>query len=178
MVMPLIGTSGHTSVAPKRGCSPEWLRMSISSCAFFTRRNAASHTGPGSPTKVITVRLVAFPGSTSSTRTPSTEAAAATMASILARSRPSLMLGTHSMICGMAESYRSMGAQRKGRTGGRRGAAYVHLYTVQRIAYNAKRRVGVRIVRDTMYGSTRAPYRRSVLLALAEEERAFDGGVL
>src|SRR5690606_5178853 len=93
-----MGTSGHTSVAPKRGCSPWWARMSISSWAFFTRRKAASHTGPGSPTKVITVRLVAFPGSTSSRRTPSTVSTTAAMASIFSRSRPSLMLGTHSII--------------------------------------------------------------------------------
>ena len=67
-----IGTSGQTSVAPKRGCSPFCLLMSINSDAFFINRKAASITFFGSPTKVITVLLVAFPGSTSKSLTPST----------------------------------------------------------------------------------------------------------
>ena len=96
-VMPATGTKGHTSVAPMRGCSPLWLRMSISSAAFLTNRKAASITASGSPTKVITVRLVVAPGSTSNRRTPSTVSATRAMASILALSRPSEMLGTHSI---------------------------------------------------------------------------------
>ena len=72
IVTPEIGTSGQTSVAPKRGCSPWCFDMSISSAALRTTRTAASITASGSPAKVITVRFVALPGSTSSRRTPST----------------------------------------------------------------------------------------------------------
>ncbi len=72
MLTPLTGMNGQTSVAPRRGCSPWWWRMSISSAAFFTTRNAASITASGSPAKVMTVRLVSRPGSTSSSFTPST----------------------------------------------------------------------------------------------------------
>ena len=94
-----MGMSGHTSVAPMRGCSPWCLLMSISSLAFFIARKAASTTGPGSPTKVTTVRLVALPGSTSSNCTPATLSIAAVICLMIAMSRPSLKLGTHSMSC-------------------------------------------------------------------------------
>ncbi len=63
-VMPAMGISGQTSVAPIRGCSPWCRRMSISSAALRMAWNAASTTGSGSPAKVTTVRLVAWPGST------------------------------------------------------------------------------------------------------------------
>ena len=46
--------------------------MSINSLAFLINKKAASITACGGPTKVITVRLVAFPGSTSKSFTPST----------------------------------------------------------------------------------------------------------
>ena len=97
IVTPATGTNGQTSVAPMRGCSPWCLDMSMSSPAFLIRRKAASTMVSGGPTKVITVRWVELPGSTSNRRTPSTVSTTAAMASILARSRPSLMLGTHSM---------------------------------------------------------------------------------
>ena len=56
-----------------RGCAPLWRRMSIVSAARFTPRKAASTTSSGDPTNVTTVRLVASPGSTSSSRIPSTD---------------------------------------------------------------------------------------------------------
>jgi|GEM_PF-6833789 len=97
-VTPAIGISGSTSVAPMRGCAPLWRRMSISSAARFTPAKAASTTASGSPTKVTTVRLVASPGSTSSSLTPPEASMAAVICRITALSRPSLKLGTHSMI--------------------------------------------------------------------------------
>lgn len=72
--------------------------MSISSAAFFTPAKAASTTASGEPTNVTTVRLVASPGSTSSTLTPPEVSMADTIRSITALSRPSLKLGTHSTI--------------------------------------------------------------------------------
>lgn len=72
--------------------------MSISSAARFTPAKAASTTASGSPTKVTTVRLVASPGSTSSSLTPPEASMAAVICRITALSRPSLKLGTHSMI--------------------------------------------------------------------------------
>ena len=81
-----------------RGCAPLCLRMSISSAAFFTPAKAASTTASGEPTNVTTVRLVASPGSTSSTLTPPEVSMADTIRSITALSRPSLKLGTHSTI--------------------------------------------------------------------------------
>ena len=94
-----IGTNGQTSVAPKRGCSPECLLMSISSDAFLINRNAASIAFSGSPTNVITVLLVAFPGSTSSSLTPSIVSTTSVIALIFAASLPSEILGTHSINC-------------------------------------------------------------------------------
>ena len=81
-----------------RGCAPLCLRMSISSAAFFTPAKAASTTASGEPTNVTTVRLVASPGSTSSTLTPPEVSMADTIRPITALSRPSLKLGTHSTI--------------------------------------------------------------------------------
>ncbi len=98
MVTPETGTKGQTSVAPCRGCAPVCSRMSMSSAAFFMSPKADSSTASGSPAKVITVLLVAAPGSTSSIVVPSTSAAAFTTWSITARSLPSEMLGTHSTI--------------------------------------------------------------------------------
>jgi len=60
------------------------------------QRKAPSSTASGSPTKVITVRLVSAPGSTSSSSTPGTAAMASVTALIFAASRPSEMFGTHS----------------------------------------------------------------------------------
>ena len=96
--MPAIGIRGSTSVAPMRGCAPLWRRMSIVSAARFTPRKAASTTSSGDPTNVTTVRLVASPGSTSSSRIPSTDPMASVICRITAASRPSLKLGTHSTI--------------------------------------------------------------------------------
>ena len=94
-----MGTKGHTSVAPKRGCSPLCLLISMSSEAFLINLKAASITCSGSPTKVITVRLVAAPGSMSRSFTPSTVSTILAMACILSKSCPSLIFGTHSMSC-------------------------------------------------------------------------------
>jgi len=96
MLTPRTGTNGTTSVLPCRGCAPWWRRMSMSSPARFTTRNAASATPSGGPMKVITVRFVSAPGATSSRRTPSTSSITAVTASMTPRSRPSLMFGTHS----------------------------------------------------------------------------------
>ena len=96
IVRPEIGTRGQTSVAPIRGCSPECLRMSISSAAFRIARKAASTTASGGPAKVTTVRFVERPGSTSRSLAPSTVSTVPVMAAITAASRPSLKLGTHS----------------------------------------------------------------------------------
>ena len=71
----------------------------MSSEAFFTARNAAVHTGSGSPTKVTTVRFVAAPGSTSRSFMPSTDSITSVIYLMTAISRPSLKLGTHSIIC-------------------------------------------------------------------------------
>ena len=98
-VIPLTGTSGHTSVAPMRGCAPWWWRMSITSPAFLTALKAASTTASGSPTNVTTVRLVASPGSTSNSFTPSLFSITSVICLITVLSRPSLKLGTHSTIC-------------------------------------------------------------------------------
>jgi len=104
IVTPETGTSGQTSVAPIRGWAPWCVRMSISSAAFAIPANAPSTTASGSPTNVTTVRFVVAPGSTSSSLTPSTRAIAAVIASITARSRPSLKFGTHSSSLGIANS--------------------------------------------------------------------------
>src|SRR3972149_1300792 len=70
--------------------------MSMCSTEARPARTAASTTTSGAPTKVITVRLVDTPGSTSSRVTPSTEVMAAAMASMTLRSLPSEKFGTHS----------------------------------------------------------------------------------
>ena len=62
--MPEIGINGQTSTAPILGCSPECLLISINSLALEINMNAASTMISASPTKVITVLFVAFPGST------------------------------------------------------------------------------------------------------------------
>ena len=98
MLMPLTGINGQTSVAPIRGCSPLCLLISITSAAFFIAKYAASITALGSPTKVTTVLLVAFPGSTSNNFTPSTVSITSVICLITARSWPSLKFGTHSII--------------------------------------------------------------------------------
>ena len=97
MVMLATGTRGHTSIAPNRGCAPVWVRMSMSSLALAAARTAASITGSGAPTNVTTVRLVATPGSTSRSVTPSTAFIASVIRLITAMSRPSEKFGTHSM---------------------------------------------------------------------------------
>ena len=94
-----IGTKGHTSVAPNLGCSPVCLLISMSSLAFLMSLNAASITCSGSPTKVITVLFVAFPGSISKSFTPSTSLTTLAMVLIFFKSLPSLIFGTHSIIC-------------------------------------------------------------------------------
>ena len=97
-VMPLTGINGSTSVAPIRGCAPWCCRMSINSPAFLTALKAASTTASGSPTKVITVRLVASPGSTLSNVTPGVPDISAAICLMISALRPSLKLGTHSTI--------------------------------------------------------------------------------
>ncbi len=92
------GTSGQTSVAPNRGCSPWCLLMSITWAAFFIPLNAASTTASGSPTNVTTVLFVAFPGSTSSSLMPSTLSMASVISFITLASLPSEKFGTHSSI--------------------------------------------------------------------------------
>ncbi len=81
MVTPETGTNGTTSTAPSRGWAPWWPVMSMSSIALAVRRNAPSSTASGSPTKVMTVRLVSAPGSTLSSVTPGAAAAAVATAS-------------------------------------------------------------------------------------------------
>ena len=98
MLIPEIGTRGQTSVAPIRGCSPLCLVMSINSPAFLIAKKAASITASGLPTNVTTVRLVAFPGSTFSSLTPSTDSTWSVICLMIFRSAPSLKLGTHSII--------------------------------------------------------------------------------
>ena len=61
-------------------------------------KNAASITDSGLPTIVTTVRLVSAPGSTSNKVIPETDSIASVISFISAVSRPSLKLGTHSMI--------------------------------------------------------------------------------
>ena len=61
-------------------------------------KNAASITPSGFPTKVMTVRFVASPGSMFSSFTPSTFLISPAIASITFLSRPSLKFGTHSTI--------------------------------------------------------------------------------
>src|SRR5262249_22737994 len=94
---PSIGTSGRTSVAPTRGCAPEWRVKSISSSPLPTPRNAASAIASGSPARVMTERLWSGSISRSNTQTPWTAAMASTSASTLAESRPSEKFGTHSI---------------------------------------------------------------------------------
>src|SRR5271156_20894 len=96
MLTPSTGMNGTTSVAPMRGCAPECLVRSISSAALPTPRSAASATASGSPAMVTTLRLWSASLSRSSRYTPATWRMASTMASILAASRPSEKLGTHS----------------------------------------------------------------------------------
>ena len=98
-----MGISGQTSVAPMRGCAPVWRDMSMSSPALRIARNAASQTATGSPTKVTTVRLVALPGSTLSSFTPSTDWISPVIWRMIAGSRPSLKFGTHSSSCLMGK---------------------------------------------------------------------------
>ena len=98
MVTPSTGTKGQTSVAPMRGCAPACRLMSMTCAARAMARNAASSTAAGLPTKVTTVRWVSTPGSTLSSVTPETASMASVICLILARSRPSEKLGTHSTI--------------------------------------------------------------------------------
>jgi len=104
IVTPETGTSGQTSVAPIRGCAPWCARMSINSAALAIPANAPSTTASGAPTNVTTVRFVVAPGSTFSSFTPSSRAMALVIASITARSRPSLKFGTHSISLGTVRS--------------------------------------------------------------------------
>ena len=100
-----MGTKGQTSVAPIRGCSPECLLMSMSSDAFLMAKKAASITSSGVPTKVTTVLLVAFPGSTLSSFTPSTLSISSVICLITSILQPSEKLGTHSISCLMAFNF-------------------------------------------------------------------------
>src|ERR1700760_2324964 len=63
---------------------------------------AASITAAGVPTKVTTVRLVAFPGSTLRRRTPGMVSMVSVICLMISGRRPSLKLGTHSMSCSIA----------------------------------------------------------------------------
>ena len=99
MLILAIGINGHTSVAPMRGCSPLCLLISINSPAFLIATKAASITACGVPTKVTTVRLVAFPGSTFNKRTPSTFSISLVIWVMIDKSIPSEKFGTHSMSC-------------------------------------------------------------------------------
>ena len=91
-----MGMNGHTSVAPMRACAPLCFDISMTSAAVLIPRNAASETASGSPTNVTTVRFVSAPGSISRIVIPSTPEIASVMVLILAKSFPSLKLGTHS----------------------------------------------------------------------------------
>src|SRR5215212_852925 len=68
--------------------------------ASRTARNAASATGAGGPTKVKTVRWWSASECVSSKRTSATPRTASSSAAMVARSRPSLKLGTHSTSIG------------------------------------------------------------------------------
>ncbi len=93
-----IGTNGSTSIAPIRGCSPWCVRKSIVSTAFLAARKAASATPARSPTNVSTDRLWSASLCWSKNFTPGTALISAAIPSTTARRRPSLKLGTHSMI--------------------------------------------------------------------------------
>ena len=101
IVTPATGTKGTTSVAPIRGCSPLWWRMSMSCAALATATKAASATASGAPTMVTTVRLVLAPGSTSRSRAPATFSIVSVISLMTAWLRPSEKLGTHSTILSM-----------------------------------------------------------------------------
>ncbi len=62
MVTPDTGTNGHTSRAPRRGCSPRCRRMSIRCRATRAAASAPSTTAAFVPTNVYTVRFVDFAG--------------------------------------------------------------------------------------------------------------------
>jgi len=96
IVMPDMGTKGTTSTAPIRGCSPLWCLRSMSSIAFWLAARAASFTGPGAPTKLITDRLWSGLDSTSRSVTPGVFLIASAIDSITSFLWPSLKLGTHS----------------------------------------------------------------------------------
>ena len=94
--MPEIGINGQTSTAPILGCSPKCFRISISSLALEINLNAASTIISASPTNVITVLLVAFPGSTFNNLIPGYFSTVSTILFMTDKSFPSEIFGTHS----------------------------------------------------------------------------------
>ena len=95
IVAPASGMNGTTSVAPMRGWAPWCFVRSIRFSASRAPATAPSTTSRCEPASVMTVRLWSRSLSTSSSVAPF-EANALATASIVAGSRPSLMLGTHS----------------------------------------------------------------------------------
>ncbi len=57
MVTPSMGTNGTTSIAPRRGCSPVWVRKSIAATARSYMASTAAWIGAASPAIVNTDRL-------------------------------------------------------------------------------------------------------------------------
>src|SRR5690349_399350 len=112
MVAPRTGTKGTTSVAPIRGCSPLWWLRSMRSAAARARTKAASATAAAEPTKVNTARLCEGSASRSSIFTPGTAATAPPSASSTSCRRPSLTLGTHSMISSIGSAVHGGGRKR------------------------------------------------------------------
>src|SRR5439155_8294244 len=76
----------------------------MSSIAFWLAARAASFTGPGSPTKLITDRLWSGFDSTSRSMTPGVFLIASAMESMTSFLRPSLKLVTHSTSCNLDAS--------------------------------------------------------------------------
>src|ERR1035438_4862340 len=95
-VTPSMGTNGTTSAAPMRGCAPWCSVRSMSVAARSTERKAASATAAGGPAKVTTERLWSASEWRSNKTTSGTASMPWAMQSILAESRPSEKLGTHS----------------------------------------------------------------------------------
>ena len=87
------GTSGHTSTAPMRGCTPRCARRSTCSSTRSYSPNSASCRRAGSPTAVYTVRWWSASGCTCSNATPGAPANASAKRSMRAGSRPSLTFG-------------------------------------------------------------------------------------
>ena len=113
MVAPWSGTKGQTSVRTEaRMSAAVALHVDPLGGDLDRPEGGFEHRVRG-PTKVMTVRWVSAPGSTSSRLTPVVDEIAVAIASIVARLRPSEKLGTHSMSGVMAGSVRPGSAQGK-----------------------------------------------------------------